>query len=222
MVEKDDVSNRWFIGKDISAIWDLKVIGVWQENEAAEAAKYGVRPGDFKLEDVNGDGTFSDADRQFLGSDNPSFQWTLRNEFTLFRNFDFSFMIYSIWGHKRAFNQAKNNSGFLDRQNSYKFAYWTPENPSNEYARLFSSNGSAGFSVYREPSFIRLSTVSLGYTIPKDNIDTEQGSNRSRFTRVLIIWAFIHLIGHSGILSMAIRPTTSVAMLQHPGIILLV
>lgn len=168
MVEKDDVSNRWFLGKDINAIWDLKVLGVWQENEAAEAAKYGVRPGDFKLEDVNGDGKFSDADRQFLGSTNPKYQWTLRNEFTLFRNFDFSFMLYSIWGHQRAFNQAKNNSGFLDRQNSYKFAYWTPENPSNEYARLFSSNGSAGFSVYREPSFIRLSTVALSYTVPQD------------------------------------------------------
>jgi TonB-linked SusC/RagA family outer membrane protein len=167
MVERDDIANRWFIGHDINSIWDLKVIGVWQADEAAAAAKYGVRPGDFKIEDVNGDGTFSDADRQFLGSTNPKYQWTLRNEFTIFKNFDFSFMIYSVWGHKRQFNQAKNNTGFLDRQNSYRFKYWTPENPTNEYARLYSSNGSAGFSVYRDPSFIRLSTVSLGYTLPK-------------------------------------------------------
>ena len=167
-VERDDIGNRWFIGHDINSIWDLKTLGVWQTPEATDAAKFGVRPGDFKLQDVNGDGTFSDADRQFLGSTNPKFQWTLRNEFTIFRNIDFSFMLYSIWGHQRGFNFAKNNSGFLDRQNSYKFQYWTPENPTNEYARLYSSNGSAGFSVYRDASFIRLSTVALGYTLPKE------------------------------------------------------
>jgi hypothetical protein len=65
------------------------------------------------------------------------------------------------------FNQAKNNSGFQDRQNSYKLPYWTAENPINDYARLFSSNGSADFSVYRKASFIRLNTIAVGYTLPK-------------------------------------------------------
>lgn len=164
--EKDDIANRWFIGHEIDEIWDLKVLGVWQQNEATEAAKYGVKPGDFKIEDVNKDGKFSDADRQFLGYRSPRFQWTLRNDFG-YKNFDFSFMIYSLWGQKEEFNQAKNNGGFIDRQNSYIVPYWTPENPINDYARLFSSNGSAGFSVYRKTSFIRLSTLALAYTLPE-------------------------------------------------------
>jgi hypothetical protein len=166
-IEKDDVANKWFIGHDINEIWDLKVLGIWQTSEATEAAKFGVKPGDFKIEDVNGDGKFSDADRQFLGSRNPRFQWTLRNEFTILKNFDFSFMLYSSWGQKTDFNQAKNNSGFIDRQNSYKFPYWTVDNPINDYARLFSSNGSAGFSVYRKASFIRLNNIAVGYTLPR-------------------------------------------------------
>lgn len=165
-VERDDTAARRFLNHDIDEIWDLKVLGVWQASEAAEAALYGVRPGDFKIQDVNGDRKYSDADRQFVGFRTPRFQWTLRNEFRLFRNFDFSFMIYADWGHKAAYNQAKNNSGFQDRQNSYKFPYWTAENPINDYARLYSSNGGASFSVYRERSFIRLSTVALAYTIP--------------------------------------------------------
>jgi hypothetical protein len=45
--------------------------------------------------------------------------------------------------------------------------YWTEANPTNNYARLFSSNGSASYSVYRKGSFIRLSTVALGYNFPK-------------------------------------------------------
>ncbi|MEO5591558.1 MAG: SusC/RagA family TonB-linked outer membrane protein [Chitinophagaceae bacterium] len=166
-IEKDDIANRWFIGHDLDQVWDLKVLGIWQQNEATEAAKYGVAPGDFKVQDVNGDGKFSDADRQFLGYKTPRFQWSLRNEFTLFKNIDFAFQIYSIWGQYNDFNQAKNNSGFIDRQNSYLYPYWTKEKPGNDYARLFSSNGSAGFNVYRHTSNIRLNTVSIGYTLPK-------------------------------------------------------
>ena len=164
--EYDDTANRRFIGHDIDEIWDLRVLGVWQLNEAAEAAKFGVRPGDFKIEDVNGDGKYSDADRQFLGHRNPRFQWTLRNEFTFLKNFDFSFMFYSNWGDMNSFNQAKHNSGFPDRQNSYIMPYWTPENPTDEYARLFSNNGGAVFSIWKKTSFIRLNTVALGYTLP--------------------------------------------------------
>jgi TonB-linked SusC/RagA family outer membrane protein len=165
-IERDDIANRWFINHDIDEIWDLKVLGVWQQNEAAEAAKFKLRPGDFKVQDVDGDGTFSNADRQFLGYRTPRFQWTLRNEFTFLKHLDFSFMLYSNWGQRSDYNQAKNNSGFLDRQNSYILPYWTPENPTNEYSRLYSSNGSADFSVYRKTSFIRLNTVALAYTLP--------------------------------------------------------
>jgi TonB-linked SusC/RagA family outer membrane protein len=166
--EKDDLVNRWFIGKDIDVIWDQKVLGIWQANEADEAKKYGVYPGDFKVQDVNGDFKYSDADRQFLGYRSPRFQWTLRNEFTFFRSIDFAFSLYSSWGQQNDFNQAKNNGGFQDRQNSYKFPYWTASNPINDYARLFSSNGGASFSVYRKTSFIRLNTISVGYTLPKN------------------------------------------------------
>ncbi|MDF2192855.1 SusC/RagA family TonB-linked outer membrane protein [Paraflavitalea sp. CAU 1676] len=165
--EKDDQVNRWFIGKDIDVIWDQKVLGVWQESEAVEAKKYGVYPGDFKVEDVNGDFRYSNDDRQFLGFRSPRFQWTMRQDFTFFRSIDFGFSLYSSWGQMNDYNQAKNNSGFQDRQNSYKFPYWTAANPISDYARLYSSNGGASFSVYRKTSFIRLNTISLAYTLPK-------------------------------------------------------
>ncbi|MBE7179157.1 MAG: SusC/RagA family TonB-linked outer membrane protein, partial [Mucilaginibacter polytrichastri] len=164
--EKDDPANRWFIGRDLNVVWDQKVLGVWQQSEAAEAAKYGVAPGDFKVEDVNGDGRYTDADRQFLGYTTPRFQWSFRNEFNLFQNFDLSFLIYSNWGQMASYNQAKNNSGFPNRQNAYVLPYWTPENPINDYARLFSSNGGASFSVYRKTSFIRLQNIALSYNLP--------------------------------------------------------
>ena len=166
--EPDDPSNHWFIGHDIDAIWDLKVLGVWQVDEAEEASKYGFSPGDFKLEDVNKDGLYTDADRQFIGYYTPRLRWSFTNEFTFYKNFDISFMIYSNWGQMDSFNAAKNSDDYPDKSNGYiKFPYWTPENPINNFASLFSSSGGASYSVYRRTSFIRLHDVAISYNFPK-------------------------------------------------------
>ena len=164
--EKDDKGNKWFIGQPLDVIWDQRALGIWQTKEKDEAAKYGVYPGDFKIKDVNNDGKYTDADREFLGYTEPRFRWTLRNEFTFLKNFTFSFLMYSYWGQSTAFNQAKNRSNaFPDRVNSYVFPFWTENKPINDYARLFSSDGGATYSVYRKSSFIRLDNISLAYSV---------------------------------------------------------
>ncbi|MCE7054515.1 SusC/RagA family TonB-linked outer membrane protein [Algoriphagus sp. AGSA1] len=189
-VELDDPRNGWFIGHAIDQIWHYKTLGIWQSDEAEAAAEYGVRPGDFKIEDVDGDGLFTNADRQFQGYTEPRFRWSLRNEFTLFRNLDISFMMYSYWGHEGSFNQMKNRDGFLDRTSSYITPYWTEENPNNEWARLNSSEGGAGgFNVYRKRSFIRLENISMGYNFPK------QLTERANITN-LRIYGNIRNVGH--------------------------
>ena len=76
-----------------------------------------------------------------------------------------------MWGMKRSFNEAKNRSGFIDRVNSLTTPYWTEANPSNEWARLFSSQGSASYNVYRANSFIRLQNVTLSYTLPQEVVN---------------------------------------------------
>jgi TonB-linked SusC/RagA family outer membrane protein len=164
--ENDDIGNGWFIGHDVNSVWDYKIQGVWQTPDATEAAKYGAKPGDFKLQDMDGDFKFTNADKQFLGSTNPKFSWSLRNEFNLFKNFDFSFMLVSSIGQLRQFNQATNNAGSVGygRMNSYVLPYWTPDNPINDYARLNSGSSGTTINVWRKASFVRLQTVSLGYT----------------------------------------------------------
>ncbi len=164
--ELDDVTNRWFIGHAIDELWGLNILGVYQTAEADQASRFGVFPGDFKLEDRNQDGVYTAEDNDFLGFATPRFRWTFVNNFRIKRNIDFSFELYSHWGQKRAFNRAKNRDGFIDRTNSLQTPYWTKENPNNEYARLFSSDGSASFNVYRENSFVRLQNVTLSYSIP--------------------------------------------------------
>ena len=166
-VEDDDRSNGWFIGRPIDQIWNYRVVGVWQLDQAAEASKYGQFPGDFHIEDTNIDGKYNDEDKVFLGRKQPAFRWSMRHNFTILKNFDVSMMLYSQWGGLTTYNTAKNSDGFVERNNSYNTPYWTPENPINDYSRIRSQKGGVSFDIYRESSFVRLDNISLGYNVPK-------------------------------------------------------
>ena len=172
--EPDDITNGWFIGHPLDAVWDYKVLGVYSEAEKDLAAKYGQQPGDFKIEDVNNDGKYTNDDKQFLGYKNPRYNLSLRNDFTFLKNFDLSFMLYAKLGAMATYNTAKNNSGFIDRSSYYDLPYWTVDNQINDYARLFSSDGGASYNVWRKTSFVRLATVSLAYSFPKEIIKKAQ------------------------------------------------
>lgn len=182
--ERDDTSNGWFIGQPIGVIWDYKVTGIWQADEADEAKKYGQVPGDPKVaniytadDKVNADGSitpvYNDKDKVFLGKKNPPIHWSLRNEFTLWKDLDVSFSIYSYMGHKSLSGNYLNgdNAGSLVSYNYNVFSkgYWTPENPTNKYARLaaIGPNGATGAQKVYDRSFIRLDNISVGYALPK-------------------------------------------------------
>jgi TonB-linked SusC/RagA family outer membrane protein len=168
MTEQDDRANGWFIGRNINTIWDFRILGVWKVEEAAMARSYGFAPGDFKLDDVNKDGKFTVDDRVFLGQTAPKFNLNLRNEFTLYKNFDVSFQLYGRFGMLSQFNEAANVDRFYDRAQFYKRPYWTPTNQIDDYARMMSSLGSGiGLNVWRKSSFIRVNNVSFAYTTPK-------------------------------------------------------
>jgi TonB-linked SusC/RagA family outer membrane protein len=168
----NEPANGWFIGKDIDVIWDYKILGVWQESEMAEANKFtkgAIKAGDFKLEDVDGNYLYDDADKQYLGYKTPRFMWAMRNEFNLFKKFDFSFQLVSNWGQQRQYNQAKNQPGSVGfaRMSSYIQPYWTPQNPINDFSRLNSGTSGTSFNVFRKSSFVRLNTIALAYSLPQ-------------------------------------------------------
>ncbi|MEO7766045.1 MAG: TonB-dependent receptor, partial [Ferruginibacter sp.] len=171
--EKNDIVNNWYIGHSISAVYDYPVQGVWQTADVAMAKAYGFQPGDMRLTDGNSDGKFTIADKRFIGDKAPKYSWNMRNEFKIYKNFDFTFTLYAKAGQLTTFNEATNgarnnsNNVFYDRVNFYEVPYWTPSNPSNEYGKLGSSRGGGvGWNVYKKSSFVRLSNVSLAYTIP--------------------------------------------------------
>ncbi|HQM70674.1 MAG TPA: SusC/RagA family TonB-linked outer membrane protein [Bacteroidales bacterium] len=162
--ELDDIINQWFIGHAIDQIWDYKTLGIWQQDESAEAAAYSRSPGDYKLEDLNDDGYYTNADKQFQGYRRPVVRLTLRNDFS-YKNFELSVKMYSNLGHYRENNYVRNNEAFYDRSTYYNVPYWTPENPGNTWARIDSYE--TGFNVWQNNSFVRFDNISLSYAVPQ-------------------------------------------------------
>ena len=172
-VEQNDISNKWYIGHPIGEIWTWKVDGIWQAEEAEEAARFNQKPGDPKVIDRDGNGIFNDEDKFYLGTGIPPFYWNMRHDFTFLKNLTFSFSLYSYMGHKSAdryyLNQENNSSAVTNCFNVEKKGYWTPDNRSDEYGRL-GAVGPAGCTdvarVYNR-NFVRLDNISIGYILPQ-------------------------------------------------------
>ncbi|HEX3007104.1 MAG TPA: SusC/RagA family TonB-linked outer membrane protein [Bacteroidales bacterium] len=183
--EMDDITNKWFIGKPISAIWNYRVTGIWQKDEVDEAKRHHQVPGDPKVannytaDDVlNADGSvtpvYNDKDKEFLGQTAAPYHWSLRNEFTFWKDLTFSFNMYSYMGHKSLETFYLNNDDDGGRmsyalQNVPEKEYWTIDNPTNKYARIEAQGptGASSPGKLYDRSFIRLENISVGYTLPQ-------------------------------------------------------
>jgi len=167
-----DVANSWFVGSPIQSYYDYQKIGIWQTADASEAARYGQKPGDIRVKDLNNDGKIDATnDRTIVGTNRPKWSGGLENTFN-YKSWDLNVYVFARIGQtiyadflRRYDPQGINNSSTI-------INYWTPENPTNEYPRpnknlslasmLYSS--SLG---YVNGSFVRLRNITLGYTLPK-------------------------------------------------------
>lgn len=171
---KQDVGNGWFVGHSQSAIYDYVKLGIWQLDEAVEAAQYGRRPGDIKIKDVNDDGQITPADRQIIGDGVPDFQGGFTNTF-YYKGFDFSVVgYYRVGGTIVSTLHMPNDyiNRLNGRANGIKVDYWTPQNPANDMPRP-DVNFDASYSStlgYFDGSFLKIRSINLGYDVPKSMI----------------------------------------------------
>src|SRR5690606_17982504 len=92
--ELPDYTNEWFPGQAIDRVWNYKQIGIWQSHEAEEAATHGLKPGDFKVEDMDGNPIYDALiDKQFIGYQEPRHRLGFRNPIAFFQNFSVSFFL---------------------------------------------------------------------------------------------------------------------------------
>ncbi len=170
--EPDDIDNGWFIGQNKDVIWDFKTNGVYQLGDEAEAAKFGLYPGDFRYVDQNNDGVINSNDKVFQGLSSNPWYGTLRNDIE-FRNFDLGIILLGKLGYKGGTTHPFNNrQEYIKNHNWYVLPYWTPENKINDAARINSINlGGINSPIWRSRSYVRIQNLALGYTLPSDLLE---------------------------------------------------
>lgn len=193
----DDIGNGWFIGQPISVFYDYEKLGIWQTNEADQAAAFGQMPGDIKVKDQNGDGQIDAVNDRIVlaGNNRPAWFGGINNK-VRYKGFDLSLYFFARWGQ----TISPSFLGRYDRQSNLSNStaiidYWTPENPTNEYPRP--NAGTSGSSTlywstigYVDGSYLRLRNATLGYTLagikkgPFDNLRVYvTGSNLLTWTK---------------------------------------
>jgi len=170
---QQDLGNNWFVGQPFNVIYDVKKVGIWQTNEAAQAAVYGQKPGQIKVEDVNNDGKINASDLQILGNFQPDFTGGITNRFS-YKGIDLSFVADARVGQKilapylSADGSAQGYPFFGNsRVNQWKVDYWTPTNPTNAFPAPDAANDKqiyASTLAVRDGSFVKMRSINLGYT----------------------------------------------------------
>ena len=191
-----DISNGWFVRHSIKTHYGLEKIGIWQLDEAAEAAKYGEKPGRIKIKDQNKDGSIdNDNDRIILGSETPDFVMGLNNTFK-YKNFDLRVFMY--WRQGQMLHSEANGYGSYRIQGDpgIKVNYWTPENPTNEFPRpekSYSDSSKLDALGYVDGSYLKIKEITLGYQLPKSWIGKIHASNIRIYCSLKNFFTFSHL-----------------------------
>lgn len=163
----EDVNNRWFVGEEIGVYYDYVYDGIWKTAEAEEAAKYGRKPGQIKVKDLDNSGTIDANDRKIVGYSRPRWTAGWTNTFT-YKNFELSCFIISRWGMTVPQGKLTLDGRFMSRS----VDYWVAG--TNENAEYYApgSNGEAADAYassmnYQKGSFIKVRNISLGYNFDK-------------------------------------------------------
>lgn len=183
---KEDKSNRWFVGKEIGVYYDYVYDGIWKTSEAAEAAKYGRKPGQIKVKDLNHDDKIdANNDKKIVGSVRPKWTGGISNTFT-YKNWELSCFIIARWGFTVPQGAETLNGRFQMR----KIDYWVAG--TNENAKYYSpgSNSEAADTYnssmnYQDGSFIKMRNINLGYNFTKKQLNGLGINNLKVYTQLM-------------------------------------
>lgn len=168
------VSEGLFVGQPVRGVhYGYKKTGIWQLGEETEAAKYGAKPGDIKLQTVaqtktdgtsdNGEHVYSAKDRMVVGNNIPNWFMGIQNTFK-YKGFDLTIFINARYG-QMINAQVLGYWGRIAQPETYD--YWRPDNATNDFPRP-----GGGFNTQFESalmlvdgSYIKIKNITLGYSL---------------------------------------------------------
>ncbi len=184
-VNVSNPSGQLIVGEPLGIFTGWRVLGVYRDQAQidADALTNNYAPGEFRYEDINGDGTIDQDDVTVIGNSNPDFYGGLQNSFS-YKGFDLSaFLQFSVGND--IFNERKLLSTRTQVDNAYaSFANaWSETNRDTDIPVPQAQNAQASTSfAVEDASFLRLKTISLGYELPVENLGWSMSSLRFYFT----------------------------------------
>ena len=164
-------------GHPIGSFYGYQMTGIFQNQNDIFTSAYqgaGVRPGDVKYKDINGDGKIDENDRTFLGSAIPKFTYGF-NATISYMNFDMSLLLQGGYGNKIYLQVNQDIEGFYRSFNLTQRVYdtrWHGEGTSNTMPLVSwldqPNNIKEPSSRFLEDaSYCRLKNLQIGYNISK-------------------------------------------------------
>jgi len=162
--------NRAIEGEPIAVMFGKEYAGVNPDNGDALYYLHSADGKDYSAGTTN---SYSAANDVVIGNPNPDFVGGFSNNFN-YRNFDLGVLFQFVYGndiYNGGGRYQAANGAFFDNQTADQLDSWKEPGDITDVpeARLFYSNGSNPSSRYiSDGSYLRLKSVTLGYTLPQD------------------------------------------------------
>ena len=163
------------VGYELGSFFLYQFDGIYQTGDTNIPA--GLKPGEVRYKDTNGDGKIDDKDRVHVGRVFPKIQYGV-NLTASYAGFDVAAFLQGVQGND-VFNIAKYWLDRTDDNGSYRadLSPWTSTNPSTSTPRAIiagSGSQSAGNNArlnstrwLENGSYFRLKNLQIGYSLPK-------------------------------------------------------
>jgi TonB-linked SusC/RagA family outer membrane protein len=157
------------VGEPLSSIYGYRVLGLWQPGDQCYLSNPAdCTPGEYKIDDIDGDSAITGADRTILGHGDPDVYGGLTNTVT-YGPFSLDVhMTFSVGNDivnagkaygELAIMQANERATVLDR--------WTPTNTNTTVPRANQNRPRRMYSTLVEDgSYLKVQTLTLGYQLP--------------------------------------------------------
>lgn len=142
-----------------------------------------IQPGDIKYKDLNNDGIINNDDLTIIGRGQPIHVGGLSNNFN-YKGFSLNLFFQWSYGNNifnanRLALEGNSNGRHLVNQYASYVNRWTPDNPTDENYRT-RGQGPIGFyssKTVEDGSYLRLKTLSFGYSLPRTFISAASLEN---------------------------------------------
>jgi TonB-linked SusC/RagA family outer membrane protein len=164
----DTFGRRLSVGQSINNIWLPQYDGIYQEGDnIADSGNPLAQPGDIRVVDQDGNGQIDNRDNVFTNTD-PDWYGSVNTTMS-YKGFELFVDVFVNYGATKLNTVLANGELWKGAINGIRSKYYTPEFPSANYPRPKPDTHLHLFPfAVRDASYVRLRTVSLGYSFPEE------------------------------------------------------